>query len=366
MFQITPLFNQLPQPGFPGTMMQQTVKLYQDDAFFRLAHEKAQRRSHLTGIFFGKRPAAIHISNNLRHLAPIAGEVEHQYLAPDYFQESDPKQFAEKCAGLHHCIVIVNNNDAHSRGNAAGYQSFYNACPDTLFVVWDWDNHHWLELSIALAAHSDLYVPTHQENLYLLSRYNANITAAVAAGVSQWTSNFLRERLEAMTESLRSDTPLGMHIPYTPFQYRNRVVATMQAHYPSIGFSSFQFHERTEKEKFDEWIAHKLHLIVPVLNDIPIRLFDALATGGIPLIPDSLRFTHWLNDAHIKDFLCYSADDILHPQRMVERGCDLFDRHGKDGIRRRAGYALVQHHGDARMGMILDAATRLYGSIWKH
>ncbi|MBI5919127.1 MAG: hypothetical protein HY849_07130 [Nitrosomonadales bacterium] len=366
MFQISPLFDLLPQPAFPGQMMQQTVQLYQDDAFFRLAHEKARRRSHLTGIFSGKRPAAVHISNNLRHLAPIDAGVEHQYLARGYFQESDPQQFAEKCARLRHCIVIVNNNDAHAGGDATGYKAFYNACPDTLFVVWDWDNHHWLELSSVLAAHSDLYVPTHQENLYLLSRYNANITEAVAAGVSQWTRDFLRERQDAMVASQRSDAPLGMHIPYAPFQYRNRVVATLQSRYPSIGFSSHQFHERSAEEKFGEWIAHKLHLIVPVLNDVPIRLFDALATGGIPLIPDSLRFTHWLNDAHVEDFLCYSADDILHPQAMVERGCEMFDRHGEAGIRRRAGYALQQHHGDARVGMILNAVARLYGSVWKH
>lgn len=364
MFQITPLFNQLPNAGFPAEMMGQTVALYQRDEFFRLAHEKTRRRDHLSRHFSGRLPRRILISDNLRHIAPRQAGVEVGYLERGFFQEEDPQRFADKCARLADCVVIVNNNDAHKQGVASGYASFYSACEHTLFIVWDWDNHHWLSLSSVLAAHSDLYVPTHHENHFLLSRYNANITDAIAAGVVQWTSDFLRGHRDEVLRQSRSDAPLGKHIFYASFEYRNRVVATLQPRYPSIGFSTHQFHELTPEQKFIEWVSHKTHWIVPVLNDIPIRVFDAHATGGIPLIPDSLRFTHWLADAHPDDVLCYSAADIVEPEAFIERACALFDRHGEAGMSRRFDYALEKHHGDVRVGMMLDAAARLYGLRW--
>lgn len=361
MFQITSWFEQLPEPTYPSEMMEQTIRLHQHEVFFQLAFEKEQRRNHLIGVFSGKRPAAIKISSNLRCLGPINSAVEHSHLEGGYFDENDPQRFADKCASLHHCVVIVNNNDI--AGNPTSYLAFYNACPNTLFIAWDWDNHHWLALSRILATHSDLYVPSHQDNIYLLSRYNANITD-VAAGVAQWTRQFLVERQEEMLQSVRSNMPLGYHVFYQLYEYRTRVLMTLHSTYPSIGPSS-NYHGRTDEERFKEWIGYKLHLIVPVLNDIPIRLFDALASGGIPMIPDSLRFAHVLRDAHPDDFLCYSARDIVATQDLVAKGCEMFDRHGEVGVARRAEYALRQHHGDVRISKILDAATQLYGLIWK-
>ena len=365
MFKIAELFSQLPNPALPSEMMGQIIALYQHDAFFRLAHEKVQRRDHLIDRFNGRQPTRIYISNNLRHLSPRKAAVGVGYLERDFFLERNASRFAEKCTQLAGSVVIVNNNDAHKGGVAEAYVKFFESCPNTIFIAWDWDNHHWLSLSTVLAAHSDLYVPTHGENHYLLSRYNADITDAVAAGLTQWTTAFLRQHLADILQMPRSDSPLGMHIPYATFQYRNRVVATMQPHYATIGFSTHQFHQLTPEEKFTEWVSHKLHWIVPVLNDIPIRVFDALGTGGIPLIPDTLRYSHWLADAHPDDVLCYSAADILQPEPLVQRACRLFDRYGEEGMQRRFDYALEWHHGDVRIAMMLDAAARLYSLRWR-
>lgn len=361
-FGISACYGQLPGAAFPAGMMEQTVQLYQHDAFFHLALAKNRRRKHLQEVFADVRPEKVWISNNLRHLAPRGTGLPCDYLERGYFS---PERAATASGQLARSIVIVNNNDLHQGGDPAGFVAVFNACPETIFIVWDWDNHHWLGLSVPLAVHSDLYAPTHHENHFLLSRYAVNITDSVAAGVAQWTAPFLEQHRSELVSAERSNQPLGRHIPYGPFQYRNRVVATLSPHFASVGFSSHQFHEMTELQKMQEWAAHKSHWIVPVLNDIPIRVFDALATGGIPLIPDTLRFTHWLADAHRDDVLYYAADDIVQPAALVQRACELFDRHGERGIIRRHEYAMDRHHGDVRLASMLDAAASLYGFLWR-
>ena len=51
-------------------------------------------------------------------------------------------------------------------------------------------------------------------------------------------------------------------------------------------FTTHQFHDLTQEQKFLDWVSFKRHFIVLKVNDVPIRLFDAWATGGIPLVPE--------------------------------------------------------------------------------
>ena len=233
-------------------------------------------------------------------------------------------------------------------------------CPDTVFLAWDWDNHHWLSLSYPLAALVDVYCPAHYENLYPLSRFNAAI-AVVPCGTVQWTVAFLRARQELMLNAVRADGPLGKHIYYGAFGYRNQVIATLEPRYPDVRFTTHQFHDLTPDEKFLEWVGFKLHMIVPVLNDVPIRLFDAWVTGGIPLVPESLRFSAVFADVDARDVVYYSAADVLEPQAMVKSAVDLFDSGGREGMLRRHNYGLLLHHGEQRLKRMLDVARDLIG-----
>ena len=40
-------------------------------------------------------------------------------------------------------------------------------------------------------------------------------------------------------------------------------------------------------DRLRQWCSHKAHWMV--MNDVPMRLFDALTTGGIAIMPDSLK-----------------------------------------------------------------------------
>ena len=274
--------------------------------------------------------------------------------------DDDPASIQEKVALLEDALVIVNNNDAHHAGNIERVSEFFRHFKRVIFLVWDWDNHHWLSLSYPLAAIADVYCPSHYENLYQLTRFNA-ATITVPCGIVQWPTSFLEAHAADLLQAERSDQPLGRHIMYGGFQYRNQVIATLSRHYPDVGFSTHQFHELTPGQKFQEWLQHKLHFIVPVLNDVPIRLFDAWVTGGIPLVPESLRFSPVFSDVNACDIAFYSAADLIEPAALVARSCRLFDDGGATAILRRHRYGLAHHHGDERIRQMVGAAQQLIG-----
>ena len=103
-------------------------------------------------------------------------------------------------------MVVVNTNDVAKNRN--GYFALFEQCAETIFAAWDWDNHHWLEMSAPLAATCDVYAPSHHESLYLLSRYNWIIAGPVYCATVQWSSSFLKEALVEMITNQRGDMPL--------------------------------------------------------------------------------------------------------------------------------------------------------------
>ncbi len=361
-FSVNNAFGDLPAIGTAGHLQDQAIVYFQDPAFFRLAFAKQQRSENLKKVFSAilekQEKINLFIGNCLRGHTSDSPYLSVSYLAKDFFQ--DASDLEQKCELLAGSIVLVTNGDVHIAG-MQNLMRLYDGCPNTVFIIWDWDNHHWLGLSTVLAAHSDVYVPAHPDNRYVLSRFNPAIAEAVTCASDQWTTPFLKERFRDIASCVRVNDPLGMHRRYDPFQYRNQVITTLNAYFPSVGFSPLHYEQKSPEMRLAEWCRHKVHWIVPVLNDIPIRLFDALITGGIPLVPDSLRFASILRDIPDGDICYYGAAEIVEPMPLVEKAIKHFDDGGVPGILRRYRYALEEHHADVRVREMIGYASLLIG-----
>lgn len=350
---ISNLFANLKEPNLPIQLVSSYINYFQDESYFHLAVLKNQRVEKLKNHFASSGVRNIFLSSNISGFDFEVPGKNVSVLEKGFFHETDPVEICNKQKYLEDSVVIVNNNDVGHNGGIPLFTSFYINCVNTIFAVWDWDNHHWMEVSKFLAAHSDIYVPVHHENLYNLSRYNWITAGPIYAGSVQWSSKFLASHLTTLMDAKRSNDPLGKHIPYAPFRFRNQVVMTLSQQYPSIGFSDRSFHVRPAEDRLAEWCSHKSHWIVPVLNDVPIRIFDALITGGIPIVPESLRYlppVHAIGKNHI---VFYTPQDIINPKAVVERAIKLFDDGGEAMILERHNYALSKHHGDTCINQIL-------------
>lgn len=362
MSPISRLYATLPDPGLPARQVNEYVQFAQNETFFHLAVAKDTRLAELKTHFAKTGVRKVLLSANLAGFGCSVPGVDVSILETDFFSKQDPARFQAKKSRLENCVVIVNNNDVGTGESRDEYAALFGECSASCFIAWDWDNHHWLELSPFLAAHSDIYAPAHHENLFLLSRYNWLIAGPVYCSTVQWSRAFLAAHLQEILLAVRSDSPLGMHIPYAQFKFRIQVITTLNKHYSSIGFSTRSFHVRTPEDRLEEWCSHKTHWIAPVLNDVPIRIFDALLTGGIPIVPISLRFLPPVNAIPRDYIVFYSPVDIVDPNAVVGQANRLFDAGGEAGMMARQRYALQHHHGDASVQQMLRYAAEALGT----
>lgn len=342
-----------------SSIANQIIDHGQNESLFHLNYLKNIRINNLKKFFSGREIKNIFISNHLSSFECNLDKFIVNFLKEEFYINTEKNNTKEIQIEIEGGIVILNNNDLSHPNNRAAFSKFYEECPNTIFIAWDWDNHHWLDLSIFLATHSDIYAPAHNENLYLLTRYNWITTGPVYCSSVQWSREFLTEKISSFVTKNRSNNPLGMHIQYGRFQFRNQIIATLNKKYSTIGFSSHHYHGVSKEERLDQWSTHKLHWIAPVLNDVPIRIFDALITGGIPIVPSSLRYLNPINEIPNNYVVFYTPEDILNPEPLIEKSINSFDVGGNDAVIGRHRYALENHHGDRSIQKMVECAVNL-------
>lgn len=260
---------------------------------------------------------------------------------------------------LKNSLVITTSNIFAEIGSSR-MGSLSEKLPSTIFAVHDYDNHHWINNNIQVAIFSDVYVPAHQSDNLMASRVNSNIVGGIPCGSNQWSMDFILSFGKENLPIERSDSPLGKYYFYEKFIHRNKVVNTLSNSFAGIGFVGQDFHALSQEEKWREWSGHELHLIVPVLNDLPIRFFDALITGGIPLIPSGLK--PFVDSLQIPEALygTYGPLDILDPKKLFETQSERFKGLGLTGILERHNFAVDNFQIDAILGKIISESKRLY------
>jgi len=266
---------------------------------------------------------------------------------------------AEHPDGIENSIVLINNNDLTDPVEGRAYVDVFLRSPTSVFVGWDFDNHHWIGRSAELAAWTDVYVPAHAANLFLLSRFNTSVTKPVACGVMQWTREFLTAQQSTILHTMRSEYPLGQHVEYADFQRRNQIVKALSRYYPHVRLTTQLYQSQSPLSRLAQWSGHACHWIVPVLGDCPIRLFDALATGGIPIAPRSLIEVSEVREV-AEHIVFYDEIDIDYPHEVVFEANRRFRARGVAGILERHRTAVARHHVDARIQQILGGVAAGY------
>lgn len=305
-------------------------------------HHKTKRLRKLQKDFAADFSGHIYLTNFFGQEAPTPEGATLKVIDEDNMPRS-----------IEHSIVLFNNNNLINE-HLREYVRLYQNSPTSIFAIWDFDNHHWLELSYTLAAFSDLYIPAHSENLALFSRCNPAVTSPIHTAVIQWTREFLQENRHVIFEKPRSDQPLGGHIKWDQFPVRNRTLEKLSRFYPEVRAVSAAYHRESKLDRLAQWSSHKAHWVVPVLTDLPIRTFDALITGGIPIVPKALRRNALIRSLEEHLFF-YDAEDVENPTVITEAANRRFDELGTDGIQRRHEIALTHHHLENRLESIFSA-----------
>ena len=250
------------------------------------------------------------------------------------------------------CIYLLNSNEVTKAG-LQNYINTYLKSPEAIVAIWDFDNHHNLAPSFAMAAFCDLYIPCHEQNLGQMAHLNDSIAAPVSAAVIQWSRPFLTDNLTKILTAPRHTQPLGRHLIYKGFWTRNSNVEKLSKWFDHVGPIGDHYHQLNHEDRLHEWTSHMAHWVLPTFNDVPIRIFDALITGGIPLAPLSLR-QHPSLSSFKEHILFYDEADLADPWPITHAANERFLSQGTDGILQRHRLAMEQGHVDARVAQMIN------------
>ncbi len=347
------------------------LKQIEQENFFPIAFEKSRitdrKRSHFQSRGHFEILIVSSFNNYDAVIGPIAG------LPTAIVQHTEIQSLASGPENglslLENRLVILTSNTV----NRIGLESFSQLAdrtPKTLYAIHDIDSHHWYQLGILLAGVADIYIPGHPDSFLIATRINPHVVGGIPIGSTQWSREFLSQKFTELVSIQRSDIPFGPHSFYPDFQYRNQLLTTFAAHSPEIRLQvstdTNAFLQKSADERWREWASHKLHLVAPVSNDIPNRFFDALITGGLPLVPIGLRFHLLALGIPEEHFLPYSPSDIANPPTFFKKALRHFDNAGSEGCLRRALFALEKFHAESILESIAAASAALYLSSSLH
>jgi hypothetical protein len=284
----------------------------------------------------------IYFGDHLKHVTLTEDHKSYAVLDKDFLSQplgALPSQ----------CIYFLLNNDIGSA--LEQYKLLFKNRPCSLFVIWDWDSQHWVEMSCTLAAYSDFYIPVASENTYTISHFNPFMLGPVFVGVNQWSKKFITDHTESLLQK-RNDAPFGPHVFYEAYPRRNRAIATLNQKFSGIKFADNSYKVTSDIDNLNAWSGHKTHWIIPVLSGMPIRVFNCLITGGIPLVPSFYKVISESTDLP-KDVMYYDVIDLVEPEKLQQRANDYFDQQGTSGLIQRIGNYLNTYHIDARCESIL-------------
>ncbi|MBK7001225.1 MAG: hypothetical protein IPH35_15005 [Rhodoferax sp.] len=316
--------------------------LLQDPMFDSISYVKLQQLETKLQSDGLKKIGTVFFGNDLKNVRTVGAGRRYNYLPEGFFSAPSLNPPADS-------IFILTNNDIGS--TLPTYVDFYQSNPQALFVIWDWDSQHWTYMSSMVAMYSDFYISGGSENAYFLSHFNPNVLGPVFGGAYQWTREFILQNIDTVLAE-RSNDPLGVHYFYANYPRRNRAIASVMKAFPSVRFGNNDYKKRTDLENFQEWCGHKTHWVMPVLGGLPLRGYNAMITGGIPVLPSFLK--NFPEVSILGDLpLYYEVADLIDPVAIQEAAVKKFDSFGKGGLIQRVLDGLEKYHVDARCEHIL-------------
>ena len=303
---------------------------------FMLLQEKLSQGQfrNIETIYFGK---------DLKNAKPTVKNYQIKQLSEDFLTN-------EKFTPIDESIFILTNNDIGSALHQ--YINFRENNKKSIFIIWDWDSQHWTYMSCMLCIESDFYISGGSENTYFLSHFSPNVLGPVFGGVYQWSREFLTQNIQVFFQDRRNE-PLGVHYFYPNYPQRNRAIASVNKTYPTVRFGDNSYKQRSDLENLIEWANHKTHWIMPVMGGMPLRGYNAILTGGIPILPSYLK-----NFPEIQIMgdtpLFYEVADLIDPVYLQENAIRKFDSLGVSGLTRRIMEGMYHQHIDSRCDRILS------------
>lgn len=291
------------------------------------------------------------------HCGYFFKNIDHEYLKGLGFDISLERieDWPEADNSDYKNIYLLNSNDCYHNLKLNNYIDFYLNNPDDIIIVWDYDNHHWLHGSFILSAYSDYYFPAHDQNIYRLSLLATKNIKKIPCAVQQFSRNDIVKYKDDILNCNRYSYPIGFHSHYKNFKFRNSVIDHFSKFSNSIGYTINNNYDANNVDRnIKDWYSHTTSFVAPVSGDLPIRFFDSLITGSIPIVPyflnDEIKTLKFKNN----QFYMFDLDDLNNISDIIDGANNLFYTTKNELMAERIDYVVNNHHISNRVLDILD------------
>jgi len=260
-------------------------------------------------------------------------------------------------------ILIIRSAVVLSDESLAAAQKVMSARPDVVSCCWGWDHHHMARVHALMSIAFDLFVPLHESSVDYLRSAVGVVTRPVWA-FSQFTNPRVIDNLaNELLLKPRSDVLYGKFTQYgfprdmLVDECKRTIEGAAMECKPSFDPNIHDYFKISERERFSDWAAYKVSVSLSVNNDIPMRVFDALLTGQIPLVSRNIAgFERLFSETDQKE-LPIIRFSIEHPTAIKaawQRALKRFNEDGIAGIRRRHECVRRHHLLENRLKMFFD------------
>lgn len=260
-------------------------------------------------------------------------------------------------------IIFFNGNDFSNKKLINKILKIKHLNKNILILVYLYDNHHSLTQSLMVSTISDIVVIAHPDFKNLLEAYAPIVIGPIHAPIQSWNLEELDQFKYLIDNTNRNIDVGGMHYKYKKFTLRNELIDLMEKNIKKskIGFTNKDnnagYHNQSPIEKMKEWTNFKTSIIVPVTDDLPIRFFDALLTGCVPIVPKKLKnkIESLEKFESIKsEIFWYENFEIECIKKEISKAIDHFEKYGIDGIRLRSNWVLSYQTKEVVLSKIIN------------
>jgi hypothetical protein len=252
----------------------------------------------------------------------------------------------------------------HLEGEEAALFELRRRGVAALYGVWFWDNHHHHHVNLRIAMLADLVFVSHWHDRQYLNLPTALAAAHIPACSRQWSPGIIAIHYPDGLPIERQNGLFGGFGRYGWAVERNRFIEALATACPdhalTLGNVDIYF-RLSAAERLKAWTSHKVQLVVPISRDVSTRVFEALMTGQIPLVPDDIPDFDLVISPEMQatlPILRYRAIDVASAEAAWRQALTLFDEDGAVGVRRRHEFASHHHSLTARLTAFAEFIRR--------
>jgi hypothetical protein len=237
---------------------------------------------------------------------------------------------------------------------------------DSVFAIWFWDNHVAYNDNYKTALAADLCYISHNISV---PGYLTNPVSAVVEHIPACCAQFGRQELTELVQNScapRTHKAIFNYVIYDKAPRSQLIHALSHQLNACADFKLMESHDRnrywgqTRNQRVSEWTSYKSSVILPLVNDLSTRVFDALATGQVPVIPDNVHDLDNVIPPHVQQDLGIVRFHEFSPQAIEEaigQALNEFDRQGHEGVIKRSKFVSDFHMVGHRIHAMLHSIT---------